>query len=145
MKLKTQSDCWKALLDGETLQWGTNGLEVKLEADGNMDSNHTFSCPSDWTIKDKFAELKQAHNDGAVIECDANTSDGWHTTTMPQWDKELHYRIKSEPKMYCRFKKLTPTSIVTFTTYTGVETRLYHSYKQAGWTECTHKTFSEIE
>jgi hypothetical protein len=47
--------------------------------------------------------------------------------------------------MYCRFKKITPTSIVTFTTYTGVNTRLYDSYKKAGWTECTHKTFKEIE
>lgn len=55
---------------------------------------------------DKFAELKEAHKNGAVIEC--LQSDGeWFEIEDPQWQTGCEYRIKpiEEPKVgdVCKF------------------------------------------
>lgn len=45
---------------------------------------------------DKFAELKEAHKNGAVIEClqTARNSNIWVEIENPQWQIECEYRIK---------------------------------------------------
>jgi len=53
------------------------------------------------------------------------------------------WSIKEETKMYCRFKKLTYSGVVSFTTYTEVGNTVYHSYLNSDWIECEHITFEE--
>lgn len=44
---------------------------------------------------DKFAELKEAYRNGAVIQF-KNVCGNWHPATTPNWDTSLEYRIKPE-------------------------------------------------
>ena len=43
--------------------------------------------------QDKFAELKEAHKNGAIIEC-LQTDGTWFEVEKPQWQAECKYRIK---------------------------------------------------
>lgn len=46
--------------------------------------------------QDKFAELKEAHRNGAVIQW--NNCGVWVTTDYPEWNNRHEYRIKPEEK-----------------------------------------------
>ena len=89
----TQAECWKAILEGETLVNKRKTEEVILkngQAQGKNGISWDFTCPENWSIKDKFADIKKAHKEGAIIECNAM---GWHITSAPKWDTEFEYRI----------------------------------------------------
>lgn len=45
--------------------------------------------------KDKFAEIKEAHRNGAVIECLQVTGE-WYPIENPKWDTKSEYRIKPQ-------------------------------------------------
>ncbi|TYP89457.1 hypothetical protein BC792_12758 [Sphingobacterium allocomposti] len=47
---------------------------------------------------DKFAELKEAHKKGEVIQVRYSSGDYWHDCDYPRWDSCLEYRIKPEEK-----------------------------------------------
>lgn len=47
---------------------------------------------------DKFAELKEAHRNGAVIEVKSYLDGKWHETNNPSWLDNHEYRIKPEDK-----------------------------------------------
>lgn len=47
--------------------------------------------------QDKFSELKEAHRNGAVIECKQVTGE-WFIIENPQWNDYAEYRIKPEEK-----------------------------------------------
>ena len=53
--MKTQTECWQALLDGKTLVRST-GWQVKLVDGGQVDEtgkyqNYSFGCYKEWSIK----------------------------------------------------------------------------------------------
>lgn len=56
---------------------------------------------------DKFAELKEAHRNGAVIQVKTSISNGWRNVYSPAWHDKNEYRIKPEeqPKIgdVCKF------------------------------------------
>jgi hypothetical protein len=91
--MKTQAECWKAILDGKTLY--NRDIEVRL-IDGNaktVDSHIVvdFSSPSNWSVSDKFKELKEAHREGAIIQIWNNIK--WQIV-IPEWHETEKYRIK---------------------------------------------------
>lgn len=62
--MKSQADCYRALLDGKTLQFYTeDGIEVSLDRDGYISDENgdqckeDFSCPADWKIKKEPKKL----------------------------------------------------------------------------------------
>ena len=45
--------------------------------------------------EDKFAELKEDHKNGAVIQIKERNGE-WYSISSPQWDSDAEYRIKPE-------------------------------------------------
>lgn len=45
---------------------------------------------------DKFAELKEAHKNGAVIQYENRLTGNWHDLYEPSWNPDFEYRIKPE-------------------------------------------------
>lgn len=48
--------------------------------------------------QDKFAELKEAHRNGAVIQCRIPSNIFWLDDEPPSWSDDFEYRIKPEEK-----------------------------------------------
>jgi len=46
----------------------------------------------------KHAALIKAWADGAEIEYRWNDADTWSATSKPEWNRDVEYRIKPEPK-----------------------------------------------
>ena len=51
------------------------------------------------SCEDKFAELKEAHENGAVIEVKSNLDGKWYEID-PLWFKDQEYRIKHVSQFY---------------------------------------------
>ena len=58
-----------------------------------------------------------------------------------------HYEVReATPNMYCKLKREDSSgAIETTVAYHKVGSTVYETFKKTGWTECTHKTFEEIE
>jgi len=74
--MKTQQECWQALIDGETLVRCESGIEYKM-VDGRVDGPHgphgpvSFANASLWSIKPKklpFVEALRALVNGECRE-----------------------------------------------------------------------------
>jgi hypothetical protein len=67
-ELKTQADCWRAILDGETLV-NHNGFEVILvsgEARGENGYFYNFTIPRNWHIKEETYYRWKKEDNGEV-------------------------------------------------------------------------------
>ncbi len=75
-----------------------------LTSDGGcFDNFKRYATPEEIALLepkevDKFAELKEAHKNGAVIEYKSSQTGFWHKATSPSWDNNTEYRIKPEEK-----------------------------------------------
>ena len=95
--------------------------------------------------EDYFLDVKIAHAEGKEIEFSVDGIN-FIPASHPAWDTDTLYRVKPEPKMYCRFKREDYNSILDTTSkYFVVGSEAYKDMLDSGWTECSHKTFEEIE
>jgi hypothetical protein len=135
--MKNIREIYQALIDNKTLIH-KYGCKVNIE---NLDFPN-FSNPENWEIYDKFADLKKAYAEGAIIEC---SKDGkkWDKAAPPIWDIGFKYRIKPKPTMYCKMKRKHEDGVYT-TAYLKVGGKKYIKYKELDYTEMEHKTYEEI-
>jgi hypothetical protein len=70
--MKTQKECWEALVNGETLI-DKEGHITYFKENGRRYGSYEFINPEDWSIKDEFADkmycrFKRPSTDRNVIE-----------------------------------------------------------------------------
>jgi hypothetical protein len=88
--MKSVEEVYKALLNGKSL---TNGKEIFTIKD---EPHPTFIKPELWEIYDKFANLKKAYTEGAIIECRPIGCKEWEVNNDPLWVNDVEYRIKDD-------------------------------------------------
>ena len=168
--MKSQAECWEAILEGKTLV-NVEGFDVKL-VNGmalNMDgTSFSFSVPAKWRVKEKQGdELKECtpkenvnlFRKGQVytyyvekekenfffvkVEGRPYRSDAFLRDFYTD-DFNLNKAKRKKPK-YCRFKHNIDEDCLAVSIYFVVGSEQYENKKSIGWTECAHKTFEEIE
>ena len=80
-----------------------NGMEIECEdAYGNWEyiKNPSWENNIEYRIKDKFAELKEAHKQGKTIEYYDKSKDKWFEAHFPSWVINIEYRINSNHPSY---------------------------------------------
>lgn len=100
--MKSQAECYQALLDGKTLIWGSR--EVRL-INGNQSDNSdyladwSFSDPSDWSIKKESKKVTlykflMKHKDNETITESNWLSVEWESTPS----RKFYELLKTETK-----------------------------------------------
>lgn len=56
--------------------------------------------------QDKFAELKEAHSNGKVIQSKIPLTDTWADNTNPSWSSGIEYRIKTEENKTLKYNDI---------------------------------------
>ncbi len=92
----------KCLEDGAVWDFDSNqGYEYEIENNTlHLDASVVFKNGKWAEIieVDKLAELKEAHKNGAVIEC-LQLDNTWYTVEKPNWHDHNEYRIKPKNKL----------------------------------------------
>ena len=104
MRLLTQADCWKAILDGKTLKRRKSEIKVKLNEDGFVRDEEGvkfgLTIPDDWEVYDDTFEMKPAEwgisNDGRVCLAYSNVINNIQEFGMKYHTEELAEKARDE-------------------------------------------------
>jgi hypothetical protein len=90
----------EAYAEGKRIEWYDSSFNKWREVFQHGDMmfhDHIQYRIAEVKDTDKFAELKKAFRDGAVIEWYSDITKEWCVATTPLWDPRVYYRVKTNP------------------------------------------------